>query len=583
MALCSVWGLTGVANAIPVQQSQVDGAERIDLRVVNASPGGLVEVDRGAVDGLELGDPVVLMPRSGRAISGVVTVLDERSALVEIDNPNADLPAGTRGQAVVPSTRFAPPPPVSPAQPKAQGKGSEDAPPPAEKPIGEAQPKLNDPVDPSAALEQSWKNLDSAYQPGMPLLSGAGVARPEQRPTRFTGRVYLSLDHILPTEDGREDAFWRLGQDSTLENPFGYGGELHLDGELNYRRTDVPDQDDQSLTRGRLDRFSYRIGGTRHRSTSYEFGRLLQRGVPEFGFLDGVEAIWRTEGGDRYGASVGFLPEPSPTLESGNDFGISGFYEWNADSSERLSATVAYQHTLHNGTSDRDLFVLRAQSLPEKGWKLFGVALIDLYTAGDAINGAGLNLTQANATARREWDDRGLAIRWTHQEFAEIDREEFLAVDPDQLLNDHYDRLALDFWYDQSEQLRWRLEGGLWVDEDEDGGYGRVAAELFDRIGKGSRIELSGFLTQGEFTDVFGARAGVGWDDPGGRWDLFYEFVHQDNVGFLDDNDDIVQHRLRVSRDWFSVRGWSLTVYADGINYGPEQALLTGVFAQKGF
>ena len=159
-------------------------AERIDLRVVNAAPGGLVEVDRGSADGLELGDPVVLMPRSGRVVEGLVTVVEERTALVEIDNPNVELPAGTRGQAVVPASRFAPaapsPNPVSPKTVASDAPGEDQA--------SATEPE---PADPLAGLEQRWKNLDEAYSPGMPLLSDAGVARPEQRPMRFTGRLYL--------------------------------------------------------------------------------------------------------------------------------------------------------------------------------------------------------------------------------------------------------------------------------------------------------------------------------------------------------------------------------------------------------
>ncbi len=569
-----VWLLLGPLGPAAFGQA----AERIDLRVVNATPGGFVEVDRGSADGLELGDPVVLMPRSGRAIEGLVTVVEERTALVEIDSPNVELPAGTRGQAVVPASRFAPVDPApSPDPPSPKAAGSE-APAKVQESSEEAQP-----ADPLAELAQRWKNLDEAYQPGMPLLSDSGVARPEQRPARFTGRVYLSLDHILPSEDGRDDAFWRLGQDLSLENPFGFGGELQLDGELNYRRTDVPDQDDESLTRYRLDRFSYRIGGTRHRTTSFEIGRMLHRGVPEFGFLDGVETIWRTQSGHRYGGAIGLLPEPTPTLESGNDFGVSGFYEWNADASERLSAAIGYLHTWHNGASDRDLIVLRAQSLPTKGWRVFGVTLIDLYTSGDEAKGAGPELTQANVTARREWNDYGLAFRWLHQEFPQIDRNEFLQVDLAQLANDHYDRVALDLWMDASEHVRLSLESGLWIDEEEDGGDARLAVEVFDSIGDGSRLEFSGSLSQGQFTDVLGARAAVGFTDPGGRWDLFYELAQQDNIGFLSNNDDIIQHRLRISRDWLARRGWNLSVYADGISWGAEQALLAGIFAQKSF
>ena len=548
------------APAPRTAQEAAEPLEVVELRVLAASPGGLVEVDRGAADGLEVGDRVVLRPRQGGPLEGRVAVVEERTALLELENPNANVPGGTRGSALVPASRFADPEP----QPVAP------------------QPEAVD-EQPAETEGIRWSNPDEGFEPGMPLLTDVRVAKPEERPTRLTGRLYLALDQIVTSEDGRADAFYRLGNDFSLENPFGYGGELRLDGELTYRRNDLPDQDDEEVTRYRLDRLSYRHGGTRFAPTSWEVGRLLHRGMPEFGFLDGAEWIVRRENGHRYGASMGLLPEPTPTLESGEDFGVSGFYEWNADASERVQAAVGYQHTWHNGASDRDLVVLRAHSLPAKGWQLFGVTLIDVYSSGDDAKGSGVALTQANLTARRAWEGYGFAARYIHQEFPEIDKNDFLAVDPTQLADDHYDRLAMSVYVDVVEELRLDTEFGLWVDEDENGGFGEVGFELFDAFGDGSLAHAEGFLTQGEFTDVFGARLGIGVQDGGGRWDLTYELAHQDNLGFDDNNDDLVQHRVRASRDWLTALGWNLSVYADFVSWDEEQGLLAGFFAQKGF
>ena len=85
-----------------------DGAlERLELRVSDTGPGARVRVDRGRSDGVEVGDRVVLRPRSGGERTGAVTRVDDRSAMVELADGQAPPPVGTRGEVMLPASRRA--------------------------------------------------------------------------------------------------------------------------------------------------------------------------------------------------------------------------------------------------------------------------------------------------------------------------------------------------------------------------------------------------------------------------------------------------------------------------------------------
>ena len=86
-----------------------------------------------------------------------------------------------------------------------------------------------------------------------------------------------------------------------------------------------------------IQRLSYFQGGTRFSEKRWEAGRFLQHGMPEFGVLDGFEWTHRREGGDQFGASVGFMPQPDDDYESFADFQLAAYYLWVADHREELT------------------------------------------------------------------------------------------------------------------------------------------------------------------------------------------------------------------------------------------------------
>ena len=546
----------GGTEAAPAQE----GTLELEVRVGSGERGRAL-IDRGSADGLEVGDVVLFRPKDGAVYQGKVVALEERAARVELADPALTPAAGTRGKVQIPRARLGAPtkPRVRPAPKRQAPAGGGEAP-------------------------VAFENQDEEWREGEPLLARVRPVRPDERPRTWHGHAYLGADWIESSEDDRRDVFTRAGTSLFAENPFGHGGRLHLDGEWNARSVDVPDLDDESDVELRVERFSYAWGGDRFEAVGWEAGRFLQRGMSEFGVLDGVERVVRTRAGHRYGASLGFLPEPDEEFQTGSDLQLAGFYEWVLDESEQLSAAAGYQKSFHDGATDRDLVVARFQRLPSEGWTVFCTTWIDVYTDGDDEKGTLLGLTQAYLTTGKRWSGGStFDLVLSHLEFPEIERDEFLPVTDDQLADDHSERLALRSRLALSEDLRLLTGVGGWIDEDDEGGDAEFGFAFDDFAGASSFADVRGFVTGGRFVTSLGARASFGRFTDGGSWSLDYEFAQNRIAGFSADNDDLPQHRLGVrvgQRDFF---GWNASVRADLVLYDDEAGGTLAVYLQRSF
>lgn len=548
-----------------------EGAERtLELRVTARGAGRTVLVDRGTADGLAVGDLVRFLPRGGGVWGGRVAELAERTGVVELDDPQLLPEPGTRGEARLPETRFA--------------RTSGDQEPPA------AAPQASVPEDEPGAEPEGgdvppehppWER-DDDWTAGQPLLARVDTLRPAQREPTLSGRVYVIADQLFATQDDRSDTFARMGTDLRYGNPFGRGGELHLDGEWNLRETNVPGPD-ESETKLRVDRASYSWGGSRYEPVRHEIGRFLQQGMPEFGVLDGYEWSGRAADGTRMGYSVGFLPEPTPDMNSGHDLQFAAFYRWVADETERVSSSVGFQKTLHNGAADRDLLIAKFQVLPDTGWSWHGNAWVDYYTAGDEAKGPGVDLTQAYLSTSRRWaDDRRVDVSYTHLAFPDIQRYEFLQLTPQALEKDRADRVALE----ASEPFgRRRVHGGVggWSDEEEAGADGQLGLEFPDWILDESRTDLTLFGAHGRFSNLYGGRVGFGWQTAAGSWDVMLELALARQQGFNSNNDDLLQQRYRVVRQLHTRSGWDFAAHAEGTILESEEGFGLGFYLQRSF
>ncbi|MEM8710202.1 MAG: hypothetical protein AAGG01_04565 [Planctomycetota bacterium] len=575
----AVSALTASAAAPSVAALPQAKTEEVNARVTSFVPGTGIVIDRGIRDGLEIGDRVIFTDRGGRQHFGLITELEGRVATVRSEDTSFTAEPGTRATVLVPASRFEDPAPKTPSKvpvpkpstPESDGSSEESA---------KTAPLTDD----------RWSRPDDGFTMDMPLLAEVNAVPPDRRASKITGRQYLSFDRIVDTEDERGDSFLRFGGAAYGENLFGLGGILHLDAEQNYRKTQLPDANDESESTFRLDRLSYTLGGNRHDWRRLRFGRFLQDSMPEFGVLDGASFSQRLDSGDSYGGSVGFLPEPDQDQQSFEDFQLAAWYRWVADEREILSLTGGYQKTWHNGTRDRDLVVLKSQYVPAEGWNVFGSAWVDIYGVNDLVKDSGPTLTYALIDARRRFDnDLVLNLDYRHQEYPELRRNEFPPVGLPQIQDAHVDRLGgtISRWTKggATEELAKRvyLRAGAWADEEDSGGDGEVGVDLYDLFADDARLDLAFFASESKFSSLYGARVRFGRYGPRRSWSLQYEIRQNDVTGFDNNVDGLYQHRARGSYELFRASGVSASFSGEVQFQDREDQLFLGLFLQRSF
>ena len=304
--------------------------------------------------------------------------------------------------------------------------------------------------------------------------------------------------------------------------------------------------------------------------------------MPEFGVQDGVEWSRRLEGGHRYGASAGFLPEPDARLDGSSDFGVGAWYEWVRDAREETTLLAAVQTTLHDGELDRDQLILRARHTPARGWNGRASARLDLH-AGDDLD-SGLGLTELRLDGGRRWGDAyDLRVVYDHQEVPDIEREDFPFFGADRVADGRRDRLGVNGSMGLAARKRMRVRFVIWDDEEDSGGDAELALDLDRALGAGLSLELAVFAVQGRFSEARGARLDLGHLGERFGWNLGYEVVNDTIEGFNPVGDEAVQHRLRATGDWYSSGGWNLSIYGEALKKDLENTFALGFHFGRSF
>ena len=555
LALCLVALFAGYSVAAQESTSEPDFV-RLDLRAIATGNGTDVIVDRGSSDKLELGDTVVFYPRRGASQTGKVRSVEDRSAVVRLTGGAGQVPIGTRAEVVIPTSRYRE----------------------IDESTSTTQPDLASPEHPP------WVNKDEDWTPGKPLLAEIAAIRPQDRRMVVTGRVYWIADGTYTTEPGRNHTFTRVGTDVDYLNPFGKGGGLHVDAEGSYRTTVTPDQADQRSFLSRLDRFSYSRGGDRFVPNRSEVGRFLQRGMPEFGVLDGAEYGRNLPDGEYTGWSIGFMPEPDEEYQTGEDFQIAFNRRWKLDDFEGLTIDGGYQKTFHGGSADRDLFVTKVVRLPRDGWDFYGTAWVDVYSSGDNVKGSGIEVTQVHLSTNRDYAD-GTLLGFTYSSFRfpEVDRNEYTNVNDTELADGVSQRFWIDGSKPRSKDSRYVGRVGTWKDEFETGADLEAGLELDDWYLDRSLTRVTLFGTNGRFSNVTGLRFEYSVYSDNGAWDLFAEASRREQDDFSGDVDELPLYRLRVTRGLQTDSGWDLDLYVEAASFQEESAISMGLFAQRSF
>jgi hypothetical protein len=531
--------------------AQEGSFEQLQLRVASVRPNGAVVVDRGTRDLVQAGDHVVLEPRGGQPLQGKVIEIDDRTAVVELADRAAVVTVGTRGHVLVPKSRQAPPPTQFPV----------------------TRPQEQQPQQPQPPGEEEWK-------PGMPLLGTTRPPRPSERPRTLSGRVYTSAAAVH-TLDTWSMSFLRTGTEAQVDNVDGSGGVFRAHGEFDLL-TETSEETGADI---RFFDLSYAHGGTRFEPFRWQVGRFLHNDMPEFGILDGIEAGWRREGGDRFGVSFGYLPELDEDMESFADLQIAAWYVWNQDVAERVQFAIGYQKSWHRLDVDRDLVVAKMRYLPLEGWDTWGSIWIDFYSDSDNVKNETVEITRANFFVNRRWEKSGgLELMYDHEEYPETLRRELpQTIQVNTLIDAHVDRASLLGYVHASDETRWftRLTG--WIDEEREGGAAELGIEYSGATKDHTRTAFALFDVQGLTSTVLGGRIEYGSNWSFGRLDMLYElgFVHHE--GFPDDRDDLLQHRLAALWTAGMGDGWDATFGADTTLWDEEFSFGVSAYLQRLF
>ncbi len=559
----------------PAQESEPQ--VRVELRVMAATPGRVI-VDRGIADGLKIGDRVQFRPRKGAPLDGVIAEVRERVATAELDDRSAVIELGTRGDAQLPASRLPKPPPMPPP---ATPREVEPPVPPSARTAPKSGPKTAPAADAKESAKPAWSNRDEGFDATQPLLSRVPPTRPEQREPRWSTRMWSSSELARSSDGGWSDTVARAGVDTRAENLFGDGGTLRADLEFNYK-TELDDGHSLDLLPRRL---SYANGGTRFEPQRFEFGRFLQHAVPEFGFLDGVEWGTRTADGDRFSASLGFMPQLDDDFRSFHDVQAAAAWEWIADESERLTATVALQQTWHDGELDRRLALTRMRWVPSSGWDAHVATWVDFYDGHDDVKQQNVELTQAIAALGRRFDDGGdLFLSFQHVAFPELQRDgEFLPLNAATLDRAHLDRLTLRGRTDPDAAFAVHGELAGFHDQDGSGGSAEAGFDVPLPVFDDARLDVTSFASTGTFTRVSGFRVGAMGSTLDQRWDCMYELADHRQEGFSSRLDDIVQHRFFASQSFFTSGGLRIAARLELKVWDDEYAWSGGLSLERSF
>ncbi|MBL7009580.1 MAG: hypothetical protein ISR76_11320, partial [Planctomycetes bacterium] len=399
------------------------------------------------------------------------------------------------------------------------------------------------------------------------------------------GRFYTSVDGTLDRQDdGRRYLFARSGSDLRAENPFGRGGRLRIDFELNHRIDAVPAGSDEADTRLRLDRLSWSVGGDRHDPQRWEFGRFLHSEFPEFGVADGADYSLRVSPSSTLGASLGYLPELDSDYATGEDLQTSLYYAYTAGERGELRAGGGFQKTWHSGTADRDLFLAKLSWSPPTGFNLYSTAWLDLYGSEDTAKSSGAELTQLFSSAgwRFEGGD-GFRLGYSRIRFPQLLRLQISEVTLAQLSDNQTDRVDLSGWKRIGSDLRLSARVDSWSDEDDSGGGGQVRADWRGPLFAGGNLGAALFTNQGQFSSVTGVRLDADWATGLGSWRVALESAQFTQQDFIGDQGDLLQHAFELTWDLYGASGWSCSSYLEQ-RFGDEiDSLTLGFFLQNRF
>lgn len=536
-------GLLLLLSSVAFAEEEQDPDLRVEARVSAALTDGFF-IDVGSAAGLEPGDVGYAYPAGQARVQFVIRSVSKTVARADPNLPGAQVSVGTRVELVIPAERLQ----------AAEGTAAEL---------------------PWAAASEDWDTT-------LPLLAPAGSIPPEEREQRLFGRIYTGFDATFDREgEERDYVLGRLGTDLRMENPFGRGGTLELDAEVWHRATTLGGSSDEELTELRVNRLSYRMGGTRYRPEGVQVGRFLQSGFSEFGVIDGAEYTHRTDEGNVFGGSLGMLLTNDAEFSSGDDVQAALFFRHLAQDPTAAEWGVGYQKTWHTGHPDRDLIVGDARWNPTDRWSLYTSIWVDYYSDGDQTKSGGAELTDLRANANyRISSDAGLNFNVSSTRYPELERQEF-TLTPD-LADDQVSRAGLGAWKNLTDEVRLSGRFDRWSDDDDDGGSGELRVGWRNGLYDSGEVSLTVFNSEGTFSSLVGMRLQANRMIEHGFINFTWEAAEHTQDDFFGDQEDLLQQALRAAWDT-DIGAWDLSLYGED-RFGDEQdSYSLGFYLQRRF
>ncbi len=291
--------------------------------------------------------------------------------------------------------------------------------------------------------------------------------------------------------------------------------------------------------------------------------------------------VRRTESGNRFGFSVGFLPEPFPDLQSGDDFQTAIFYRFVSNETEDLALGVGYQKTWHKGTPDRDLVVGSLDYTPNPKFSLHGTIWGDFYDSRDEIKSKTFEITEANLQGTFRVDpSQGIGVHVSQVRWPELLRNEFTPAFDDLIRGNRVLRYGVFTWKELGEHVR--LDGRIdrWHDQDQDGTTWEAGVSLPNLLYERGEVALSVYDTDGLYSTGPGGRVSLNRYFSNGFVSVAYDVT---GVEFVSGFEDFLQHGFHAGVDWNLSSDVSCSLSGDYWFGKYQNSLGIGLFLQKRF
>ncbi len=527
---------------------------------VTSTSGTSVFLDKGESSGIRAGLIVRLSPPEGSPLRATVRIVSTNRARADLP-PGLDVPPiGTRGEVEVP---------VKAVTDRA--------------PIRATTPSTD--TDTKVPVHPPWSGQTPDFSKDTPLLAPIAGQRAEDRPVEVNGRLYFNSLYTHDQSQGRNDDLYtgRLGTSLEVTNPFGKGGHLTFDGEVNNRSQFLTDGENTTEYDGEIELLSYTIGGQEYTLYRVEVGRFYSIYLPELGLVDGAEAVVQLDNGFRVGVGGGIYPISSDDPEHGEDYGVHFFVDYQSETPGELSGILGYQKTWHKGEEDRDQILGRVNSRIGDTLWLYGSFRADIYDQDDKIKGQGIDLTELWTQLRYTPDPKyGGSVSYSMFKWPDLKRDQFSSLPLETIRDGRVDRVNFSAWNKVNKKVRLSGRFNIWQDQDDDGTGGELRIDWNDRESDWPALSGTVFFTEGSFNSGEGIRTEARKTIRDADVFLGYEFFSYDVQSMAGGTESLVRQLVRSGVNW-SKDKWYYSVTLDHYFGDTDDEYTLGTFISRRF